>query len=227
MNTYELKKQARIERLEKRINTLKRFAQGKDLSMFGETRSGIPLGQPILVGHHSEKRHRKHLERINRIVQSGYDAIKKVEQLESRLESINDNNSIQVDNPDAKKLIQDKIDKLTKWRNDKKTSGNYESYELTNSGTEIRRLKKRLIELVKINQGFESFTVNNIKVELIDGQIQVEFPDKPSDEIRLKLKTYPLSLKWSSYSKRWVRKHTASTGNRYRETLKNYLESII
>jgi len=27
--------------------------------------AGIPLGQPILVGHHSEKRHRAHLKRIH------------------------------------------------------------------------------------------------------------------------------------------------------------------
>ncbi|WP_132290495.1 DUF3560 domain-containing protein [Kribbella sp. VKM Ac-2568] len=29
----------------------------------------IPLGQPILVGHHSERRHRRDIERMDRLMQ--------------------------------------------------------------------------------------------------------------------------------------------------------------
>lgn len=104
--SYELKKQARIERLKKHIARLDKFADGKDLSMFGELKSGIPMSQPILVGHHSERRHRKHLERIERIVRPGYNASKKADQLRERLNSLLNANIIQVDNPNAKSLIE-------------------------------------------------------------------------------------------------------------------------
>lgn len=103
----------------------------------------------------------------------------------------------------------------------------FRSFELTNTNAEIRRLKKRLIELEKISDGFETFEVNNIYVELVDGQIQVSMPNKPNKESRSLLKSYPASLKWSSYSKKWVRKHTGSTGDNYRKALKNVLEKIV
>lgn len=263
-NTYEQKKASRIERMEARIARLRSFAEGKDLSLFSESRSGIPLGQPILVGHHSERRHRRHLERLNKLVQAGFDAHAKADKLEARLESIRRSNIIQVDNPDAAELIKAKIAKLeksseamkainkmirslSKFDGDKVTrlaemieaspykptkrpslawaaelmkpscfgTLGFESFELSNTSAEIRRLKGRLVELERINEGFEPFEINGISVELVDGQIQVDFPGKPSDETRSKLKRSPLALKWSSYSKRWVRKHTASTSGRY------------
>lgn len=54
----------RAERLEDRADRLgdesaARYAAGKRIA------DGIPMGQPILVGHHSEKRHRRDLARIN------------------------------------------------------------------------------------------------------------------------------------------------------------------
>lgn len=268
MNNYEQKKQARFERMEKRIDRLEAFAKGKDLSMFGEDRSGIPTGQPILVGHHSEKRHRKHLERINRIVQAGYEASEKADKLKVRLENMLSTNIIQVDNPDAKQLIEAKISLLEK-ENEKakrinkligkhkdideglayfktlqdddskyivdhltKTYHFYYSKNIklwylstTSSSAEVRRLKSRLVELEKLNKGFESFEINDIKVELNDGQIQVDFPSKPNEEIRSKLKRSPLALKWSSYSKKWVRKYTSSIDSRFISELKKVLDS--
>jgi hypothetical protein len=41
--------------------------------------SVIPPGQPILVGHHSEKRHRKHLEHIDNLGKKGLEAMKQAE----------------------------------------------------------------------------------------------------------------------------------------------------
>lgn len=269
MNNYEEKKQARIERMEQRISRLRQFAEGKDLSLFSEEKSSIPMGQPILVGHHSERRHRRHLERIDNLVRKGYDASKKADQLEDRLESIKRNNQIQVDNPDAKELIQEKINKLQstndkykkinalirKSKGDvrvlaeflevemapkKKTAMQYAeelmkpdfagrigipSFTLTNNGAEIRRLKKRLVELERISEGFENFAVGLIEVELNDGQIQIEFPKKPDEASRDRIKAAGIAMKWSSYSKKWVRKHTASTNSsRFVNELKKALE---
>jgi len=116
MTNFEVRKQLKIERLQKRIATLKAFAEGKDLSMFGEKRSGIPMGQPILVGHHSEARHRRHLERIEKTVRAGFDALKKIEDLEHRLASTPANRAIQCDDPEAQDKLAVKIAKLEKDR---------------------------------------------------------------------------------------------------------------
>lgn len=40
---------------------------------FEQISSGIPLGQPILVGHHSERRHRRDLERIRRFAEKSVE----------------------------------------------------------------------------------------------------------------------------------------------------------
>lgn len=55
----------RRERAERKAARLGRKAEGQWQSARAETEH-IPMGQPILVGHHSERRHRKALERSDR-----------------------------------------------------------------------------------------------------------------------------------------------------------------
>lgn len=271
MNNYESKKQARIERLRSRAEKKRAFADANGLDLYGEARSGIPMGQPILVGHHSEGRHRKHLERIENKVRKGFEASKEAERLDNAADAAESRKAIDSDNPDAENLLAEKLSKLIAHRDRLKKlnqavracKGNAEflttdicliypdlnvtnamsnandlltpdfagrigipAYRLTNLGAEIRRLEKRLKSVAVIQSGFEPFQVGEIKVELVDGQVQVEFPWKPNDATRDKLKRAPLTLKWSSYSKRWVRKHTESTAGQYfMQELKAALES--
>ncbi len=49
--------------------------------------SGIPMGQPILVGHHSEKRHRRDIERMQNLATRGVEAYKAGEALADRAAS--------------------------------------------------------------------------------------------------------------------------------------------
>lgn len=274
---YVNKKAARVERLRARAENKRAFANDNDLSLYGETKSGIPLGQPILVGHHSERRHRKHLERIENKVRKGFEAANEADRLEQAADAVESRTAIDSDNPDALQLIDDKIARLEKTkaamlfinktiRSLKNFDGDkvlklselieasefkpekysslvwakqvytpdcfgivgFASFSLTNLGAEIRRLKKRREGLVKVQNGFESFTVNGILVELVDGQVQVDFGFKPDDATRDKLKRSPLALKWSSYSKRWVRKHTETTAGRwFKDSLREVLESVV
>ena len=62
MNAYEERLQARKERLEARAGT----AAARSDAAYNRSRKateGIVMGQPILVGHHSEGRHRRDLAR--------------------------------------------------------------------------------------------------------------------------------------------------------------------
>ncbi len=242
--------------MEKRIERLRAFASTHDFSLFGEEKSGIPMGQPILVGHHSERRHRRHLERLNRLVQKGYDAGKRADQLESRLHGMRSNNQIQVDNPDAPELLEKRIQELEGQqkrnkelnrmvrackgdvvvlaaalakssfdiKDPEKLAANLlapdfagrigiPGYVMSNLSANIRRLKERRGSVALVQQGFEPFTVGDIGVEFVDGQIQLVIGYKPSEESRGKLKR--LAFKWSRYSERWVRKHTATTASKW------------
>jgi len=65
---YAERKEARIDRLESRAAK----AQSESAASYNTARSimdHIPTGQPILVGHHSEKRHRRDLDKIDRNMQ--------------------------------------------------------------------------------------------------------------------------------------------------------------
>lgn len=68
----------------------------------------IPLGQPILVGHHSERRHRKYLERSNSEMGKSIEAQKKADYYASKTVST----AIASDDPEAIKKLKDKLKQL-------------------------------------------------------------------------------------------------------------------
>lgn len=229
VNFYEEKRAARIERMRSRASRKAAFAAENDLSLYGEARSGIPLGQPILVGHHSERRHRRHLERIEAKVRKGFAAGEEAERLLERAEAAENRRAIDSDNPQAQELLAAKIKRLEEHQEsmkaeNKRAPHTFPRWQLSNNGAEIRRLKKRLAvqEIIADASGFGQITITkdadkhlDITAEICNGQIQVEFPWKPNEATRLVLKRSPLALKWSSYSGRWVRKHTATTASQY------------
>jgi len=65
MNSYELKQAARRERLLTRADQLREAAQ-RLAHRASEQAATIPLGQPILIGHHSETADRNFRARIGR-----------------------------------------------------------------------------------------------------------------------------------------------------------------
>lgn len=258
MNKYEERRDAKVERLKKRIESKKAFAAENDLSLYGEDKSGIPLGQPILVGHHSEKRHRKHLERIERKVRAGYMASREAERLEAQLEGALNRTAIDSDNPLAVELIEKKIERLEKtriihkkynellkqasnpiefsemiknkfpeiddpvdfaqklWGKDAEKKEGVPHWFFVNLGSQINRLKKRLVAVKKLNDNeFKPIIKNGIKIELIESRISITFDEVPNESLRNKLKASPLAFKWAPSVKKWVRKHTPTTNTRY------------
>lgn len=74
----------------------------------------IPFGQPILVGHHSERRHRRTLERSDAAMRRGVEDERKAGDMASRAASIEDaaERAIYRDDVDAIERLQAKIAKL-------------------------------------------------------------------------------------------------------------------
>lgn len=83
MNDYEERKQARIDRYREKAEKARQ--QSSQLSHESVSMlEHIPPGQPILVGHHSERGHRKLLERSDRKMEQSIAASEKADYYEHK-----------------------------------------------------------------------------------------------------------------------------------------------
>ena len=104
LNSFEQKQEERRVRYEGRAEA----AEGHSQSRFNAARkqlAGIPPGQPILVGHHSEARHRRDLSRHDSHMRAGIDAQGKANHYHDKAASVG-KGGISADDADA-------MDKLT------------------------------------------------------------------------------------------------------------------
>lgn len=112
MNSYEAKqaaRKARYEELAERQQT--RAAQEFRKGDLREEVSGIPFGQPILVGHHSEGRHRNAIKRANNALRRGIEAQSKAGHYAAKAANIG-KGGISSDDPEAVVKLREKLAKL-------------------------------------------------------------------------------------------------------------------
>lgn len=102
---------ARKERAENRAAAAQRTA-ALHFDRASQVADGIPMGQPILVGHHSEKGHRRDLARIDSNMRKGCEATKEAERLQ--WSALAAGRAISSDDPEALDALQEKLDKLRK-----------------------------------------------------------------------------------------------------------------
>lgn len=165
----------RRERLEQKLErrhdwaATRRAETDRRLTTARKMADGIPFGQPILVGHHSERRDRNYRERIRGNYEKAFEAgamadhhVSKASGLQSQLDT-----AIYSDDPDAIERLTEKIAGLKAEREAMKTGnaayrkahgaelrtmGAYErsqavphpAYELQNLGGNITRCLQRL-----------------------------------------------------------------------------------
>ena len=107
----------RRERMEARLERRRTWAAGrtaKSAAAFEGAHKiveNIPLGQPILVGHHSEKRHRRDIDRMGSLMDKGVESAKMATHHESKAAGIEAalDHSIFSDDPDALDALREKI----------------------------------------------------------------------------------------------------------------------
>lgn len=117
------------ERRERKAERYREWADKRDkksAAAFGTAdriSSFIPMGQPILVGHHSEKRHRRDLDRIDSGMRNGIEHAKKADSFRSRADNIEAaaDRAIYDDDPDAIERLEEKLAKLEGERERNKT----------------------------------------------------------------------------------------------------------
>lgn len=109
MNSFEAKRAARKLRQQARADRL----AAESTAAFDAARRSIehiPPGQPILVGHHSERRHRRDLARHDRLMDKGIAAYRAAE--EARRQASTESTAISADDPDALAKLREKIAEL-------------------------------------------------------------------------------------------------------------------
>jgi hypothetical protein len=157
MSTYRERREARAERL--REWAAKRETKAETAFNTAESMAAvIPFGQPILAGHHSERRDRRYRDRIGRNMDRGLDHSRKAADMEARADSIEAaaGRAIYSDDPDAVERLAERIAGLEAQREQVKAR-NREArkrgddptprYVLANLGGNITRQRKRLAEL--------------------------------------------------------------------------------
>lgn len=111
MNAYEERKQARIDRYEELA--AKHEERGNALYEAGMDRlRAIPFGQPILIGHHSEKADRSYRSRACATVERGFAETAKAQHYAEKAAAAANNRAISSDDPDAPEKLRAKIEKL-------------------------------------------------------------------------------------------------------------------
>lgn len=110
-NPYEARKQAKIERY-RELADRKRGEAAATLDRARSMAGAIPLGQPILVGHHSEQRDRNYRNRIQSTYSKGFDLDKTAQYYEEKADRLENNRAISSDDPDAVRKLREKLANL-------------------------------------------------------------------------------------------------------------------
>lgn len=201
---YEERRKQRIERY-------------KELSMKAQERSSrysnsnanrilqIAPGHPILVGHHSEKKHRKLIKRAQDDIRKSIEEDNKSKFYKERVITAENSKVIYSDDPQAINKLKEKLERLENERASIKAR-EHSTWELTNIGATIRETKKRIERLEKLdNIDFKEINLENGKVihnkEI--NRIQFLFDNIPDEETRKTLKSH--GFRWSRYEKAWQR----------------------
>jgi hypothetical protein len=73
---------------------------------------GVMAGTPVLRGHHSEKRHRRDLARIDNDMRKGFEAAKEADRLARAASAAESNTAISSDDPEAVTKLKAKLELL-------------------------------------------------------------------------------------------------------------------
>ena len=179
---YEERREARIERLDARAEK----AQQASDSAFDRARgatAGIPFGQPILVGHHSEKRHRAALKRSDNAMSRGCEESDKAKDLRGRAFAAEANTSVSSDDPDAIVKLKEKVAALEADRDHMKAVNKAyrafkkkpESLEKANLHTDAKEVIRTFKPEYSWQKGpYESYQLSNIGATIRSTKKRIE-----------------------------------------------------
>lgn len=216
MRPYAERREARIERLRARAEGKASAAQ----AAFGTARrigGAIPFGQPILVGHHSERRARRDAERIDRSMRRGVEAHREAERLERAVVVAERNDAVSSDDPNAVERLREKLAAVEverdRWKaitraakrgaealraldltRQEWTSVQHSvcgtGYMVTNASANARRIQKRIAELTARAErpAPSAETIGDVVIDEQENRVRLRYQSKPDQATRERLK---------------------------------------
>ena len=223
---FEERKDARIDRMVERAGKKKAEAAARQKA----SNDRLPFGgEPIKVGHHSERRHRRDIEKSHNDMRKSIEASRQADSLLRRASSAASNTAISSDDPEALTKLKTKLEalesqresikrlnglaragKLSDDKNPKTFDGQRmyptDSYVLSNLGANIRTVKGRIEQLEK-RKGRVARRHERLGHEVVENgdlnRLQLHTPGKPSVEARKWLKSH--GFRWARSESAWQR----------------------
>ena len=166
MNTYEERQEARRERYLKRAERA-RAESREGWQRAREMSEVIPFGQPIHVGHHSEKGDRAYRARIRATSDKAFRVDEKADYYEQKAESVG-KGGISSDDPDAIEKLRKKVESLKAYQEHIKSAnrairmkdtakGNAKLAEMGFTEEDIAKLREPVYGCI----GFPSYEITN------------------------------------------------------------------
>ena len=211
MQDYAERQEAKRERY--RRLAANKTVEGKALHDAGtKALEQIPFGQPILVGHYSERADRAYRSRATAKIDKAFKAMDAADYYASKADSVG-TGGISSDDPEAIAKLKEKLagmesdrERIKKDNATAHAAGKTtDDWVLKNLGANIRRVKERIEQLEKAKEEptrpdiiRAGYRVTENKEE---GRIQIFFDRKPKDEICKELKAR--GFRWSPTNKAW------------------------
>lgn len=213
---FENKTASKLENA-KRLAEKHRTLQKEGHAKHKEMSDMIPFGQPILVGHHSEGKHRRHIEKQHNLMKKTIEHGDKAEHFEKKVKNIEEGYAISSDDPDAVTKLKERVNEMLKekeqWKNSvpnpnashfDKDSPAMRRMHISSLTTNIRNTRKRIDKLNanrNIGESEEEINGTRIKVDQVENRVKIFFKDIPEPDIRTELKRS--GFRWSPRNKAW------------------------
>lgn len=134
----------------------------------------IPMGQPILVGHHSEKNARRDANKIDNYMRKSVDEQSKANYYAEKAASIENNTAIYSDDPKCIEKLEEKISRLKKQQTDMKAINKYYRKNKTCIGCDslTEEKAKELDDRMKTAYSWETAPFRSYELTSINNKIK-------------------------------------------------------
>lgn len=169
-------------------------------------------GQPIIIGHHSERMARRLHEKAWKDIGKSIEENKKSQYYKERAETVENSKVIYNDDPNAIQKFKKKLEYLEEQKELIKQDEEHTSWQLQNIGARIRETKRRIARLEKLEKiEFEDreFVGGKIVHNKEINRIQILFDEIPNEETRSVLKHR--GFHWSRREGAWQREFNEQT----------------
>ena len=144
--------------------------------------SRIPFGQPILVGHHSERGHRRAIDRMHSHTEKFCSAQNYAQNIDSTADFVESNGSIMSSDSDAVEQHKRKLETLERERdNMKSVNAAWKKFKKTGNAEELNALGindierlSRSVESCWSKQPFAPFSLTNLGARIRDSKKKIE-----------------------------------------------------